>query len=168
MAPRHFPRPESEQDERALDYVRHVGWHCVLVADEHHPEHAEANAALEPHPVYDAAFAYTVGVWRTWEHPELILVGRWQHAHDYLAALVEMVRGGERFAPGDTTTELLEGYEVRFGAVSDAHRLDLLTWADWLNLREPFAALQVVLPDRAGRWPEDPDYAGFPQPLLAP
>lgn len=61
----------SRHEVKAIDDVGKYGWHCVLVADEHHPEHADLNAALGPHEVYDAAFAYTVGVWRTFEHPEL-------------------------------------------------------------------------------------------------
>ena len=164
---RELPEPESEADAQAIADIREYGWHCMLVADEHHPEHAALNAALGPHPVYDATFAYTVGVWGTFGHPELVLVGRWQHAHSYLSTLVSMVREGYRFSAGDTTDELLEGYEVRFGSVSDERRLELLTWSDWANLREPFEALQLILPDRAGRWPEDPQYAGFPQPLLS-
>ena len=52
-----LPTPESEADARAIADVEKYGWHCVLVADELHPEHAEQNAALGPHPVYDAAFA---------------------------------------------------------------------------------------------------------------
>lgn len=162
-----FPPAETPAERQVVADIGEYGWHCIQVADEHHPEHAAENAALPPHEVYDAAFSYTVGVWRTFGHPELILVGRWAHAHAYLNVIVEMVREGGRFAPGDRTDEVLQGYEVEFGSVSDARRLELLTWADWANLREPFEALQVILPDRAGRWPADPEYSGFPQPLLS-
>jgi nicotinamidase-related amidase len=75
-----LPEPESDFDERLVADVREHGWHCILVAEEHHPEHAALNAALRRHPVYDAAFAYTVGLWLTRDHPELVLVGRWQQA----------------------------------------------------------------------------------------
>jgi hypothetical protein len=161
-----FPPAETPAERQVLADIVEYGWHCVLVADEHHSHHAAENAALPPHEVYDAAFAYTVGVWGTFRHPELVLVGRWQHAHGYLNVLVEMIREGHRFGPGDSTDEVLEGYEVRLGAVSESRRLELLTWTDWANAREPFEALQVILPDRAGRWPSDPDYEGFSQPLL--
>ena len=162
-----LPQATNESEAKAISDIETYGWHCVLVADEYHPHHAEANAALGPHEVYDAAFAYTVGLWRTYGHPELILVGRWRHAHGYLSVLAEMIGEGRRFDPGDATDEVLDGYDVRFGPVSEERRLELLTWSDWANRREPFEALQVVLPDREGRWPDDPDYTGFPQPLLA-
>ncbi len=167
MLRRGLPRAKTEAERKAISDVQRFGWHCVLVADEYHPHHAAANAELPPHEVYDATFAYTLGLWRTYEHPELILVGRWRHAHEYLNVLAELIGEGQRFTAGDTTTEVLDGYEVAFGAVSEHRRKELLTWADWLNRRRHFEALQVVLPDRSGHWPQDPQYAGFPQPLLA-
>ena len=166
--PTGLPRASTDAERRALSDIEEYGWHCLLVADEHHPHHAEAIAAMGPHEVYDATFAYTVGVWGTWHHPELVLVGRWQHAHAYLSALVDMIEDGARFSPGDTTDELLEGYEVRFGAVSDFRRTELLTWSDWANARRRFEAVQVILPDLAGKWPDEDGYEGFPQPLLRP
>jgi hypothetical protein len=161
-----LPEPRDASDEKLLADVREFGWHCVRVADEHHPEHAAANTALPPHPIYDAAFAYTVGLWRTYSHPELILVGRWQHAHPILAQVVSLIRDGRTFAAGDRSDEVLDDYEVSFGAVANHRRLELLTWADWLNKGAQFDALQLILPDRAGAWPNDPVYKAFPQPLL--
>jgi hypothetical protein len=166
-APLELPEPEDAFDEKLLADVRDVGWHCVRVADEHHPEHAAANRALPSHAVYDAAFAYTAGLWLTRAHPELVLVGRWQHAHAILAAVVSLIDEGNRFRADAVSDQVLDGYEVRFGAVAASRRTELLTYADWLNLRRPFDALQVILPDRQGNWPGDRGYAACPQPLLA-
>lgn len=162
-----IPAPDTPAERQVVADIEKYGWHCIRVADEYHPEHAAENATLPPHLVYDACFAYTVGVWHTFGHPELILVGRWKHAHGYLNVVVEMIRDGYTFRPGDHTDDVLEGYEVRFGSVSDERRLELLTWADWANSRQPFEALQVILPDREHRWPTEPEYQGFAQPLLA-
>ena len=162
-----LPEAEDAFDEKLLADVRDVGWHCLLVADEHHPEHATANRALPPHPVYDATFAYTAGLWLTRDHPELILVGRWQHAHAILAAVVSLIEEGSALTAGDVTDRVLHDYDVRFGAVSAERRTELLTYASWLNHRRPFEALQVILPDRHGVWPDDARYEAFAQPLLA-
>src|SRR4051794_1833600 len=105
-----LPDPEDRFDEKLIADVREHGWHCVLVADEHHPEHAEEIAAMGPHPIYDAAFAYTVGLWLTLRHPELVLVGRWQRAHATIATVVRLIEAGHAFAPGDRSSEILEGY----------------------------------------------------------
>ena len=117
-------------------------------------------------PVHDAAFAYTVGLSLSLHHPEIVLVGRWAQAHGILAAVVDLIRDGQGFQPGDTSDEVLTRYEVRFGAVSEARRLTLLTYADWVNRRGPFDAIQLILPDSSGRWPDDSDYDSYPQPLL--
>jgi hypothetical protein len=166
-SPLDLPEPEDAFDEKLVDDVRRFGWHCVLVANENHPEHAAANRALPPHPIYDAAFAYTAGLWLTRGHPELVLVGRWQHAHAILATVVSLIEDGARFQVGDVTEEVLDDYPVRFGAVSASRRIELLTYADWVNRRRPFDALQVILPDRQHNWPEEARYGGFPQPMLA-
>jgi len=161
-----LPEPEDASDEKLISDIRAYGWHCIHVADEHHPEHAAQNAALGPHPIYDAAFSYTVGLSLTLDHPELVLVGRWRHNHAIVAAAVAEIERGRRFAVGSTSDEVLEGYEVCFGAVAASRREELLTYASWANRREPFDALQLILPDAAGRWPWDSGYASVPQPLL--
>lgn len=161
-----LPDPEDSFDEKLLADIREVGWHCVLVADEHHPEHAAENAALGPHPVYDATFVYSVGLSLTRHHAELILVGRWQHAHGIMAAAVDLLDDGTRFHPGDRTDQILEGYDVCFRGVTADRREELLTYASWANRRRPFEALQLVVPDVNGLWPWDAGYDGYPQPLL--
>jgi hypothetical protein len=161
-----LPDAEDSVDEKLVSDIHEYGWHCVRVAEENHPEHAEQNAALGPHPVYDATFVYSVGLWLTRDHAELILVGRWQQAHGVLASVVSLIDEGAHFAPGDTSDGVVEGYTACFRAISDERREELLTYASWANRHQPFEALQLVLPDAAGVWPWDEGYAAYPQPLL--
>jgi hypothetical protein len=164
--PPKLPEPEDAFDEKLISDIHAYGWHCIHVADEHHPEHAAQNAALRPHVIYDAAFSYTVGLSLTQGHPELVLVGRWKRSHAILAAAVAEIEQGTRFEVGGTSVHVLEDYEVCFGAVAPSRREELLTYASWVNRRRPFGALQLILPDAAGRWPSDAGYASVPQPLL--
>jgi hypothetical protein len=131
------------------------------------PSTRTKNARLDPDPVYDAEFAYTVGLWTTQNHPELVLVGAWAHSHATLAAAVHLIEAGAGFRPGDYSSEVLEEYPVRFGAVSNEQAVGLLTYADWANQRQPFKALQLIVPDAAGRWPDEVGYDSHAQPLLA-
>lgn len=73
---------------------------------------------------------------------------------------------GSPFAAGDESREILEHAPACFGAVSPRWRKELLTFADWAARRKRFEALQIVLPDRTGRFPSSPTYTGPPQPLL--
>jgi hypothetical protein len=152
-----LPEPENAFDAKVVADVREYGWHCVLVGN------GEGDHAAHDEP----SFAYTVGLMHTYGHPELVLMGHWQYAHGILGAAVELVHEGARLAPGDESDDVLEDYPVRFGAVADERRRELLAHAGWLYEGRPFPALQVILPDRAGRMPDDPDYDGYPQPLLA-
>jgi hypothetical protein len=164
-----LPDPEDAFDEKLIRDIRVHGWHAIHVSDEAHPEHAEQNAALaalDPDPIYDAAFSYTVGLTLSLDHPELVLVGRWQHAHGILAAAVSRIEEGVRFAPGDESAEVVESYPVRFCAVSPEQGETYLTYASWANRRRPFSALQIVVPDKDGRWPWEPGYTAYAQPLL--
>jgi hypothetical protein len=161
-----LPEPEDDFDRKLVSDIHEYGWHCILVADEYHPQHAKENAAFGPHPVYDATFVYTVGLWLTYEHPELILVGRWKQAHAIIIAGVSLIEDGARLAPGDESDQVLQGYPVRFAAVSKSWRDELLTYASWANRRRAFEALQLVLPDKDGHWPLEQGYSGYPQPLL--
>ncbi len=43
--PLDLSEPEDAFDEKLLADVREAGWHCVLVATEHHGQHAGANLA---------------------------------------------------------------------------------------------------------------------------
>jgi hypothetical protein len=147
-----LPQPVDDFDAKLVGDVREYGWHCVLVG---------ADGESDP------PYAYTVGLLHTYGHPELVLVGSWQYAHGILGAAVELVGEGARLAAGDESDDVVEGYPVRFGPVSDEQRVELLTHAEWLYGGKEFAALQLILPDGAGRMPDDAGYDGYPQPLLA-
>lgn len=160
--PFQLPPTENAFDAKVLADIREHGWHCLTVAPEAHPEHPD----LAPDPFHEAAFSYTVGLSLTLAHPELILVGRWAHAPQILRVIVDSIRQGQRLRPGEETDAVFPDRLVRFGAVSDRNRLFLLTYADWANNRRRFEAIQVIVQDQHNRWPQEPDYAGVPQPLL--
>lgn len=167
-AGRPLPTPSDDEEANVVADVGQHGWHVVLVRAAIHDhdtagpwsEHPAAQAA------YEAQFAYTVGLGASFAHPEVILVGSWQHAHPFLNAVGDLVRDGARFADADTSADVLDGFVVRFDAVSQTCATELLTWAHWAAGRQAFDALQLVLPDTCGRWPEEDGYNGFPQPSL--
>jgi hypothetical protein len=163
-----LPTPEDDTEARVVRDIHQHGWHVVIVRSAVHDQETEGPWSDDPrsHAAYEALFAYTVGLEYSFGHPEVVLVGGWQRAHPFLNAVGDLVRDGRRFLAGDTSDQVLDGLVVRFDAVSEICRNDLLTWAHWAVHRQHFEALQLVLPDTSGRWPGDPDYNGFAQPAL--
>jgi hypothetical protein len=162
---RRLPKPTDPGDEKVLADIREFGFHAKHVRKGVHPEHA----SREPtNPVYEAGISYTVGLPYSHGHPELALVGPLpdDRAHDILWEVVHLIEDGREFAVGDETGDVLVGYPARFGPVSGFWRKEVLTFADWAARRKPFEALQILVPDKAGAFPDDPAYAGAPQPLL--
>ncbi|MCR9244955.1 MAG: DUF4262 domain-containing protein [bacterium] len=135
------PHPSHDESEaRALADVSEFGVHIVhILADEDGP-----------------AFSYTVGLHEKHEQPEVLVFGLpHEVAHELLNDLADLVAGGRRFAPGDRSEDLIEGYPVQFLAVTRPEMPHLLAMADWVYEGSPFAALQMVYPDKMGRWPWD-------------
>lgn len=149
------PEPTNEFERRlAADVLEH-GWHAVHVRAGEHPA-----------PLTGVPFAYTAGLWLTANHPELVLVGAFDHAQEILAATALRVQQGERFLPGARADGILDGAPVRFAAVAREHQAGPLSYASWVHRRRGFQAVQLLVPDGEGRWPGEEGYAGVPQPSL--
>jgi hypothetical protein len=99
-------------------------------------------------------FAYSIGLTRNFDHPELIIVGlSLDNAHQILNDIGREVRSGRRFHAGETTSEFLNGYDVTFRAVPQYQYPAYLGHGCRFYGAEQFATLQVVYPDRMHRWP---------------
>ena len=143
-----LPEPESADEAELLEALDRKGWIGMGVS----PNVTD--------PSGTPPFAYTAGLERTWGHPELLVVGiPWPAAGQVLRGAVERVRDGESFEPGPRYGGLVAAGDAVFVPVSHAHRIFTMTYAMWLyHGRDDFRALQLVWPDRAGRYPWDEDY----------
>ena len=168
MFGRRLPKPTDPGDDKVLADIHKFGFHAKHVRPDAHPEHAAEKAELGPHPIYDVGFSYTVGLPYSHDHPELVITGGMpdRQAHDILWQVVRLIEGGAAFAPGDESDEVLYEARARFGPVSRRWHKEILTFADWAARRKRFDAVQILLPDRAGRFPDEPAHSGPPQPLL--
>ena len=140
---------ERAAEERCVADVERYGLHVLKVGAE------------DDSP----AFAYTVGLYRTFAHPEVIILGLdLDPMHQILNEVAAELRRGARFAPGDVSDAFLEGYDVTFRAVPERQYRAYLGWANWFNGGVRYPALQLIYPDRERRWPwEEGVSAGFRQ-----
>jgi len=152
-----FPPPEDEDDRRLLHNVQTQGWHVLHVG-----------GATEDDPnVPD--WSYSIGLFHTFGHPELIVVGLpFATAQAILDGLGSRIKAGQRFDHGMRDSEVLTNHDVRFITMRRGRNRSMLGYAFWFYRGKEFPVLQVVWPDRAGRFPGDPACAldDFTQPIL--
>lgn len=142
----------------------------ILADIEEHGVHMVHVAEREDSP----GWSYTIGLWHHFEQPEVIVFGLDDEVAQALLDLVtdEVAAGPDaacRFLAGSEHRDLLAGYPVRVLEVPPVLHGSYLGQALWAYDGEPFAAVQLVWPDKQGRWPwSDGVREGFRrlQPLL--
>ena len=104
----------------------------------------------------DPLFSYTVGLWHSFEQPEVVVFGLPKEvANDLLDALADDVSEGTRYPAGTRHDGLLQGYPVRMLEVPAERFAEHFELAAWAYEGEPVPAVQLVYPDKQGRWPWD-------------
>ena len=145
----------DEADRKALEDIEKYGCHII---------HVMAEGELPP-------FSYTVGIQRSSQAPELIVVGLKQPvAHFVLNEYNRRVRDGERFSDGQFSGGFLEGFDCCFREMDRSNYREYVGWDIWLYGGESFKVLQLVYPNTSGVWPwqsEADDWFKSWQPILA-
>ena len=140
-------------EDLAADVATH-GWIVMKVANDKGPE-----------------FAYSIGLFHTFGHPEVIMFGLAPEVmHHLINDAGALIRGGKVFSAGELSSEFLEGFDVTFRRVPEFQYDGHFGWATSFYRELKFPALQIVYPDRLARWPwHDGVDAGFleRQPVLS-
>lgn len=133
------------------EMIAKFGWGVIGVSED-------AKRAAPP-------FAYTVGLTQSFGHPELLIFGvQPEIAQAILNTAGERIRAGRRYIEGDKDAELFaHGYIARFHEVRDYE----LVWAEFVTAAVAHAevhgrprpsVMQIICPDRAGKFFDDPEY----------
>lgn len=147
----HDLQPEQR---RVLDDVEAHGLHIVHVpGDDDAP-----------------GYSFTIGLWHSFEQPEVILFGLDPEvAQDLLDAIADEASEDRKYLDGTRHDDVLVGYPVRFLAVPKEQYVEHLGPALWAYEGHEFPCVQLVWPDKQGRWPWEPGVReGFAeaQPVL--
>ena len=146
-----WPESASEAHDKLIADVQQHGCHILNVAGDDR-----------------ADFSYSVGLYLTFAHPEILVIGlAGEKAMQLINLARDLIAGGARFADGQVSTDLVRGCPVTFVAVEPEHYADRVGFASWFYESLPprgFPLLQLVWPDREGRFPWD---AAFDQALRA-
>ncbi|MDU1891822.1 MAG: DUF4262 domain-containing protein [Dysgonomonas sp.] len=120
---------------------------------------------------YLPAFVYSIGLYKKFNHPEVICFGL---STDLMGRLInyaaDLVKQGKVFEPNKPYSGFLEGYDIQFVPVDEAFYADYMGYGGWFyDMSFDFPALQLVWPDKEHLYPWDegfnPDWK-FRQPLL--
>jgi hypothetical protein len=141
-----WPKADSEYDEQLLADIKKIGWHHVHVRAEDG----------EP------SFAYSLGFYANFGQPEIIVFGLPPQIAQQLLNITAIRFAGakaayETYTPYD---DIAEGMRIAFIPVARQHYREYLGYAGWFygSVQADFPALQMVWPDKQGRFPWEPTY----------
>jgi len=126
----------DERERKTHADIKEFGWHVLLIPED------------EQGP----AFAYSVGLQKTFNHPEILVLG----------LDTNRVKAGTRFLSGQRYQDILEGYDCLFAKVEEKYYRDYFGQAIDFYKGRDFQVLQCIWPDKNGWFPGD---AEFPEGL---
>lgn len=119
---------------------------------------------------YLPAFAYTIGLFPNYHHPEIICFGL---APEVLKTLLKdaqkLIKQGKKLIPGYLFPEILKGFNAQFLRVDPVYYPDYFGLAQQFYKNRNFPALQLVWPDKQHKFPWETGFNAdlkFNQPLL--
>jgi hypothetical protein len=150
-----LPEPADDHDRKLLADVERHGWHVMRIKED----------------MEGPAFAYSIGLYRSFKQPEIIVLGLpVKVMHRIINVVGQEFRSGERFDHLDESADVLDGYNVAFRAVERRQYADYLGYARWFYRGDEFPAFQCVWPDSRHRYPWHAEFdrtLAQRQPLLS-
>jgi hypothetical protein len=141
-------------DDKLIEDIRNFGWTVMLI---------EATDYLP-------SIAYTVGLWKNYNHPELIAFGlTTKTLHSILNIGGETIKSGQSLQVGKDYGDFFNNGQVQFVLVDQRNLKDYFGYAIWFNETNDFPALQLVWTDRNNKYPWETGFEAeflYRQPLL--
>jgi hypothetical protein len=136
--PQHTARDEPERI--VLNNIAEFGWHAVnVIEDDGHPP-----------------WSFTIGLYETWQHPELIVIGRSRAtAHKMLESIATQIDEGCAPDLRDPDSYLLLGIPCHFLEVNLRYYSDYVGFALWYYRKRRFPLYQIIWPGNEGLYPWD-------------
>ncbi len=128
---------DKEAEENIKRVVEEHGWYvCKFLATDYLP-----------------SFCYTIGLWKNYQHPELISFGLTTDTlHSILNIGGDLVRNGQKLK---ANTEYDDFFEQSSAMIIDVHERNLkdyFGYGIWYNEGD-FPAMQIIWKDRYGKFP---------------
>ena len=137
------PQWLDEHEKNFVANIRKFGWFATHVfADDGLP-----------------GFSYTTGIWTSLKFPELITFSlKRENAHGIFWEVFNAVKAGTEIAVGKPIPEMLVNGDITLLPVDTSQFEAYLGWSRWFYGGDNFRCLQLVWPDRSGRFPWQIDF----------
>lgn len=130
----------DDMEDAVRDNIKEHGWHGMKVPED------------------DAGpgFVYTIGLYRTFGHPEMICIGLpLDVAHQGLWECARHIRAGGTLGDGCEFWEAFQDARCAFRTVLTRHYREYLGYARWYYEGDAFPVVQMLWPDSCGKLPGD-------------
>jgi hypothetical protein len=138
-------RAVDEHELKAIEDIRKHGVHLMHIFD---------GEGITPD------FSYTVGLWHTHGHPEVLISGlKRDLRHSLLNHLNRMIGKGREFKDGQSYTDVIDNYRCYFQEIPTEKYRDYLGWDIWFYGDKEFGAVQMLWPTVSNiySWDENAD-----------
>jgi hypothetical protein len=127
-------------EQKVLSDINEYGWHCMnVVEDDGHPP-----------------WSFTIGLYETWQHPELIVIGRSRAtSHEMVKTLSSKIEDGCAPDLSHADGHLLLGMKCHFLEVNARYFSDYVGFALWYYRGKRFPLYQIVWPNHESLYPWD-------------
>lgn len=119
---------------------------------------------------YSPSFAYSIGLTRTYNHPEVICFGLPNDlGHEIINDVAELIRNGAEIESGKIYTEIFNNSKAMFLNIDEKNIDDYFGAGQNYYKNENFNALQLVWTDRNNKFPWEENFEEeflYIQPLL--
>ncbi len=132
-------------DQKLLTDITEFGWHVVKVMEEGE----------------NPRFAYSVGLYDSFGHPEIIMVGlKFDLLHLLINNIGEEIRNGKQYTPGKFYAEILDDFNCLMLKMEKKYYSDYMGYANWYYKRQnkDFPVLQCIYPTVKGIYPWEKDW----------
>jgi Domain of unknown function (DUF4262) len=131
----------DDGERKVLADIAKFGWHSLNILDQ----------GDKP------GWRFTIGLYQTWQHPELIVFGlKRDVVHSVLSIVANGLAEGRRIDLSRPTDELLENGSCVFVEVPKACYREHVGFARWYYQGDAFPLYQIVWPSREGYFPWQP------------
>ncbi|WP_230293912.1 DUF4262 domain-containing protein [Croceicoccus sp. Ery5] len=138
------PNTLDEDEQSFVAKIREHGWFRTgVLGDDDGP-----------------GFSFTTGLFVNTGQPELLIFSMKDRiAHDVFWDLYRDAKDGRSLPVGRRTEAVFGNAPAYAFRIAKEHYRDLLGWSRWFYGGDVFPCLQIVWPDREGRFPWEEDFA---------